>query len=787
AESEQAREQHAAAVRAATEQAQGHEAEWRSTRENLQRELDAAREESHNRRLSIEAVNTKVRVLESQLAERDTVRKALSERIVSLEEELRQRDVRLQHLSTQVAGHSEESKVWLETAAQREAELVAARDELAARLETERVHTVAAQDQVATLAARVSELEAESADTRDRLVAQLETERAQASAASQAAADVATRVRALESELDTAREQLAAQGEAERTQAANAANQAASFTATLRELEAELSRAREAATSRDTEWRAAHDTLARDLDDARAQLSAALAARDQAGAKLQLLEEQVAAREAALGDVRGQMETASAVSREKDESLLAAEQRAAELARHLEEVQEQTVGALQAQEAMTIRLTELDHERRELLIRIDQMTALTTQLERECERLRRDRPAGEETRKLKAEFARLEAKLKEVEQQQGEAAQRHSAAVGGYMVELNQRSEALHARNLELERVTEELNLTRQTCDDALAQIEIVRQERAEIEQQLKELRAAAAGAARAATPPAPERSAPMPARPATAKVAAPATPPPSVPPTSPFSRGTVARGPLTVIHLEENKAFREPLREVLEQLPQSSYLNAPEAPAGPGARMLAVNLLNRTHDALAAITTAVKTDAEHHEVFAYCADGSNGFLFGTVDFFSQPIDPDDCVTRMLERRGSVQRLLAVSDNVEMTGALREVLSRMRCSTSVAFDSRQAIDLLPMIKPEVVLVDFALPRGEGLRLVARLRSDPKTRDLPLAVLLPANANVAEFRQHALRAAREVTMEPKQLGQSLAERLGVVPETRAKGAGLLKTG
>jgi CheY-like chemotaxis protein len=203
---------------------------------------------------------------------------------------------------------------------------------------------------------------------------------------------------------------------------------------------------------------------------------------------------------------------------------------------------------------------------------------------------------------------------------------------------------------------------------------------------------------------------------------------------------------------------------------------------------MLAVNLLNRTQDALAVLLSAVTTDSDAEEIFAYCADGSCGFSFGVVDFFAHPIDPDACITRLLERRGTVQRLLAVSENVEMTGALREVLSRMRCSTSVAFDVRQAIDLLPMIKPEVVLVDFALPRGEGLRLVGRLRSDPKTRDVPLAVLLPNGANAAEFRQHALRAARESPLSPDQLGETLGEWLGAPRAgSEARAGGMLQTG
>jgi len=730
-EQDQLQRDHAAAMRANAERAQAAEAEWQARRERFEQDLQAVRQESDDRRLSIEAVRTKVRVLESQLAERDTVRNALSERIVTLEDDLRHRDEQLKRLSVQVAGQNEESTAWVEAAAQREAELVAARNDVLEQLDDERKQLTAAQAEAVALRSRIESVEQELAEAQTRLADQLNSEQALRVDATARAEESAARVQTIEAELA-------------------------------------------ATAQREAEWRAAHQTLAHDLDDVRAQLAAAQTAPASLNATVQALQEQLAAREAAIVEIRGQLDTASIVTRDKDEALFAAEQRCVELTQHLEAVQEQSVGALQAQEAMSARIDELHRERAELLQRVNQMTTVIAQLERQSEKLQRERPAGEETRKLKVELARLAAKLKEVEAQQGEAVQRHSAAVAGYMVELNQRSEALHARNQEMERLAEELTLTRQTCDDAMVQVEAARRERAELEAQLKELRVVTAEAAR---PPS-AAPAPMPPRPA---AKAPAPPPPPAP-TVAVPAASKSGGPLTLIHLEDNKAYRESLRDVLARVPQSAYLNTLDAPAAAGSRLLAVNLLNRAHDPFAAI--AAET-SEQPEIFAYCADASYGFAFGLADFFSQPIDADALVTQLLERRGVVQRLLAVSDNIEMTAALREVLSRMRCSTSVAFDSRQAIDLLPMIKPDVVLVDFALPRGEGFRLVARLRSEPKTRDVPLAVLLPATVNLAEFRQQALRVAREISMEPAQLAQLLAERLGC--SAGADKGGLLKTG
>jgi CheY-like chemotaxis protein len=135
-------------------------------------------------------------------------------------------------------------------------------------------------------------------------------------------------------------------------------------------------------------------------------------------------------------------------------------------------------------------------------------------------------------------------------------------------------------------------------------------------------------------------------------------------------------------------------------------------------------------------------------------------------------VEPNACVARLIESCGAIQRLLVVSESFNVVGALRDVLSRMRSSTSAALDLRQAIDLMPMVDPDVMLIDLLLPRGEGLRLVSRLRADPKTSEMPLGVLLASSMNAAEFRQHAMRAARERPLTSEEFREALCSKLGI---------------
>jgi CheY-like chemotaxis protein len=104
---------------------------------------------------------------------------------------------------------------------------------------------------------------------------------------------------------------------------------------------------------------------------------------------------------------------------------------------------------------------------------------------------------------------------------------------------------------------------------------------------------------------------------------------------------------------------------------------------------------------------------------------------------------------------------------------VRALLNGARCSTSIALDARQAHDLVPMVKPEVVLLDLGLPRGEGLRLAARLRADLSTAGIGIAFLWGRPLAADEFRLHAARAVRDCQFTGEHLTRALLQELSAL--------------
>jgi len=562
-------------------------------------------------------------------------------------------------------------------------------------------------------------------------------------------------------------------------------------TEALREREAAVQRLREVEAARQkeqSEYFAIRQQLDAERERLRDALEAARAHQAQLQAQITLLQNERAARPALSNTDLLELE------RERAELKTQVEKLSAVIRQLGQEREEQRVAALQAQAALTARIDELAAERGALSLRVAELETLANQLDRECERLRRERLSPEELRKYKAEISRLEARVEELERLRAEAAQNHSAVVANYLVELNQRTEALQAKEAELERLQRQFDELRTAFDDLQAQLELEREERVQAQAALQELRRAATGPAAPASSKvgkgkeketaAAESTAKSPSMPLRlAEPGAKYTQPTETPvPQTGLARLRSA-AQLTVIHLEENKDCREQVQRLVRQLPNVRYLNTMDIadPAKESAVLLAVNLLNRAHDPIAALARIVRHRGEFG-VFAYCSEGKFGFLFGEAAFFPSPFEVDACTTWLLSSLGSVQRLLVASNNIEMTSELRNSLSKIRCSTSVALDFRQVMELLPLIQPEVVVVDLSLPRADGLRLVSRLRNDEKTAALPLGVILPEHQRVAEFRQHAGRAAREGSLSIEQLIRVLAKELGLqVPSAKTPAA------
>ncbi|MCM1974459.1 MULTISPECIES: response regulator [Streptomyces] len=83
---------------------------------------------------------------------------------------------------------------------------------------------------------------------------------------------------------------------------------------------------------------------------------------------------------------------------------------------------------------------------------------------------------------------------------------------------------------------------------------------------------------------------------------------------------------------------------------------------------------------------------------------------------------------------GASGRVLVVDDNKVIRQLIRVNLELEGFEVVTAADGAECLDVVHQVQPDVVTMDVVMPRLDGLRTAARLRSDPRTRELPLVIV-----------------------------------------------------
>lgn len=83
---------------------------------------------------------------------------------------------------------------------------------------------------------------------------------------------------------------------------------------------------------------------------------------------------------------------------------------------------------------------------------------------------------------------------------------------------------------------------------------------------------------------------------------------------------------------------------------------------------------------------------------------------------------------------GASRRVLVVDDNKVIRQLIRVNLELEGIEVVTAADGAECLEVVHQVRPDLVTLDVAMPRLDGLRTAARLRSDPRTRELPLAIV-----------------------------------------------------
>lgn len=94
------------------------------------------------------------------------------------------------------------------------------------------------------------------------------------------------------------------------------------------------------------------------------------------------------------------------------------------------------------------------------------------------------------------------------------------------------------------------------------------------------------------------------------------------------------------------------------------------------------------------------------------------------------------------------QTILLVEDHEDNRNIYRTILEHFGYTVLIATDGREGLRVARERKPDLILMDIAIPLVDGLQATRTLKSDPETAEIPVIALTA----------HALQEDRERAME-----------------------------
>ena len=102
--------------------------------------------------------------------------------------------------------------------------------------------------------------------------------------------------------------------------------------------------------------------------------------------------------------------------------------------------------------------------------------------------------------------------------------------------------------------------------------------------------------------------------------------------------------------------------------------------------------------------------------------------------------------------------IMIVDDTKDNINILRQFLAKFGFKTTVAFNGEMALDLIPKLKPDLILLDIMMPGIDGYEVCRRLKKDAELQDVPI-IFVTAKGDTEDIVQGFEAGAVAFIMKP----------------------------
>jgi PAS domain S-box-containing protein len=145
--------------------------------------------------------------------------------------------------------------------------------------------------------------------------------------------------------------------------------------------------------------------------------------------------------------------------------------------------------------------------------------------------------------------------------------------------------------------------------------------------------------------------------------------------------------------------------------------------------------------------------------VLSIVCDEGKSHRFGATDYLEKPIDRDRLLAIIDGLVGSIAtpKVLVVDDDRSIVDVMCRTLESRGLSPLAAYDGEQALEVVRTSRPDLILLDLKMPVMDGYDVLAALKADDATRDIPVVVMTAYHLD--EDRAHVLELAAEQISKP----------------------------
>ena len=122
--------------------------------------------------------------------------------------------------------------------------------------------------------------------------------------------------------------------------------------------------------------------------------------------------------------------------------------------------------------------------------------------------------------------------------------------------------------------------------------------------------------------------------------------------------------------------------------------------------------------------------------MLAMDADNGTGYSLGATDYLTKPVDREQLLATLsgYYTPGETGPVLLVEDDTDTRDVMTRILQKAGVQVLEATNGREALHLLSVNRPTIILLDLMMPVMDGFDFLLEMRTHAEWQDIPVIVL-----------------------------------------------------